>query len=223
MKKNSPAYIIIFMILITLICGAAIATVQSAMKNTLDANARLIRNRTIASAFALQVASTTAEAYDAALAQNLTSDTLRGEGNPVEIFTTRSTPQAVGFIFTGMGFWDNITGIIVLSADLSHVNALRIIEQKETPGLGARIVEASFTQQFNGYTLAWEGDVSKPFSYGPIAGENRSVDALTGATQTSLALERMLNSELTRFKKLYERHQETVTRLALAGGGEWHR
>jgi len=218
MKKNSPAYVILFMVVITLICGAAISFVQSSMKRTLEANDRLAKNRMIASAFGLEVAGSTADAYSAALLQNLTSDTLRGDGAPVEMFTMKSGSEAVGFIFTGMGFWDNITGIVVLSKDLEKVQALRIIDQKETPGLGARITEETFTNQFVGYPLSWQSGSNKPFSFGEIKGENRRIDALTGATQTSLALERMLNSSLNRFKKLYAARTEVVTRLAQAGG-----
>jgi len=218
MKKNSPLYIVLFMMIVTLVCGAAIAYVQSTMKETLAANARLARNRTIASAFNLTVTDQTAAAYDNILAENLTTDTLTGAGAPIEMFTTKKTPASVGFIFSGMGFWDYISGIMVLSPDLSEIRSLRIIEQKETPGLGARITEKSFTDLFADFPLRSATAGQLHFKFGEPAAENgRKIDALTGATQTSLALERIINSELDRFITAYAKSRNRNT---VSGSGE---
>lgn len=212
MKKSSPAYVLIFMVIITLVCGTAIALVQSSMKDTLTANSRLSRNRTIAAAFELTTSRQNAEAFDTLLSGNLEIDTLRGKGDPIEYFT--ATDGRIGFIFSGMGFWDYITGIMVLSSDLSRISTLRIIDQKETPGLGARITEESFTSQFHNFPLR---SGAQRFTFGEAAAEDgKTIDALTGATQTSIALERIINSELFRFEQLYT--DRTATKPATQHG-----
>jgi len=41
MKKNSPIYVVGFMVIMCALCGAAVSFVQFSMKTTLDANALL--------------------------------------------------------------------------------------------------------------------------------------------------------------------------------------
>ena len=38
-----------------------------------------------------------------------------------------------------MGFWDRIEAVVVLTPDLTQVLNIQFMDQKETPGLGARI------------------------------------------------------------------------------------
>ena len=86
---------------------------------------------------------------------------------------------------------------------------IQFLEQKETPGLGARIEEPWFTDQFKGLTIAWDKPVEERVIIGASAdpkAKNR-VDAITGASQTSLALMKSLNRELERFRKVYVKHQ----------------
>ena len=206
MKKNSPVYVLGFMIAVCTVCGIAISSVQFTMKKTLDANARLTRNRTIAAAFSLETAQRTAVAYDSLLAADIKRDTILGSGRSWELFTRREAPHDVGFIFTGMGFWDMITGIIVLSKDLSAISSFEVIDQKETPGLGARIEEAVFKKQFIGYPIIWNLPEEQRITFGdPVGNKTVRLNAITGATQTSMALERILNSELAAFKTAYDK------------------
>jgi Na+-transporting NADH:ubiquinone oxidoreductase subunit C len=104
-----------------------------------------------------------------------------------------------------MGVWDVIEGIVVLTPDLSRIVNITFLEHKETPGLGARIEEKWFTDQFRGISIAWEEEPDKRIVIGPskdLDATNR-VDAITGASQTSLALNKLLNSELEHFRTLY--------------------
>ncbi|MBN1757132.1 MAG: FMN-binding protein [Chitinispirillaceae bacterium] len=204
MKKTSPVYVIGFMIVISAICGTAVSFVHFSMQKTLEANERLSRNRTIAKAFGISVSKQTADGYDTAIAGAIERTSFSGDNRTWELFTRKAAPHDIGFIFTGIAFWDRVSGILVLSNDFSTIRSLEIIEQKETPGLGARIEEEGFKQQFQGYPLNW--DESKQITFGkPDATDgSHRVDAITGATQTSMALERIINSELAAFKTAYD-------------------
>ncbi|MBN1576366.1 MAG: FMN-binding protein [Chitinispirillaceae bacterium] len=208
MKKTSPVYVIGFMVVICALCGAAISFVQFSMKPTLDANARLVRNRTIARAFGITVPQQTAGAYDSALALRIDTTTVADGGRRWQLFTRKEAPHDIGFIFNGMAFWDMISGIIVLSKDLATIRSLEIIEQKETPGLGARIEEPQFKKLFEGFPVDWSQPADKRVVFGEPAGPDGThrIDAITGATQTSMALERILNSELAAFRRIYDHH-----------------
>jgi Na+-transporting NADH:ubiquinone oxidoreductase subunit C len=98
--------------------------------------------------------------------------------------------------FEGQGFWAPIKGVIGIKADLRTITRIAFYEQNETPGLGAQITTDSFTSQFRGKIIS-SGD--KPLSMKmPGAGLGTSdVHAVTGATQTSTRLEKILNDALT--------------------------
>ena len=204
MNKNSPAYVLGFMVVICALCGIAVSSVQFSMKKTLDTNAQLARNRTIARAFNLAVDGQSASAWGSALSRNVKEDSITAEHHRWETFTSLAAPRDIGILIRGMGFWDYITCIIVMSNNLDTIRSFEVIEQKETPGLGARIEEKSFRDQFKNYPVNWAGSSGgKVLTFNAPASNGARIDGITGATQTSIALERFLNSELIAFKKAF--------------------
>lgn len=102
--------------------------------------------------------------------------------------------------FDGQGFWSPIRGVIGIAADLESVLGIAFYEQSETPGLGAEIIRPRFRKQFEaGKKLAPSGSPLAFKSEAEQAGPNE-VNALTGATQTCLRLERMLNERLAQWR-----------------------
>jgi len=83
----------------------------------------------------------------------------------------------VAFAYSGSGLWGPISGIVALNPDLSTLKGVTILHQEETPGLGSRIAEADYLDQFRG----------KDFTAGlKLVPEGRSsasneIDAITGA------------------------------------------
>lgn len=210
MKKASPAYVVGFMIAVCAICSAAVSFVQYSARPLIEANARLARNRIIARAFGIATAPHRAAAYDSLL-EEYVEETAVSAGNRIwRLFIRKEIPRDVGFIFSGTAFWDMVTGVIVLSEDLGLIRSLEIIEQKETPGLGARIEEPGFRDQFKGYAIDWERPDGKRIVFGEtnMRSGNR-IDAITGASQTSMALERILNNELEEFRRIYGNYRQT--------------
>jgi Na+-transporting NADH:ubiquinone oxidoreductase subunit C len=95
----------------------------------------------------------------------------------------------VALFFSGSGLWGEIDGFISISDDMKTLKGLVFTEQSETPGLGGRIDELWFREQFRGVALdSAEGDLIK---YRPEPGGN--VDAISGATSTSKAVLKILN------------------------------
>jgi len=99
----------------------------------------------------------------------------------------------------GKGYWDTIRGFIGIASDRNTVTGISFYEQNETPGLGAEIVQPPFREQFVGKRMA-EGD--RPLGFLPVGsalGESE-VHAITGATQTSTRVERIINEDLAGWK-----------------------
>jgi Na+-transporting NADH:ubiquinone oxidoreductase subunit C len=96
---------------------------------------------------------------------------------------------------SGQGFWAPIKGVIGIKADWKTITAIAFYEQNETPGLGAQITKDAFRSQFNGKVISSTGNplnVKPPSATLGIS----EVHAITGATQTSTRLEKIINEAL---------------------------
>jgi len=103
-----------------------------------------------------------------------------------------SRDGAAAFEFYGPGLWGPISGVASINPDLKSIKAIKIVYQEETPGLGGRIAEHSFLKQFRGKEF-FPRLIFMPEGKSSAVNE---VDAITGATGSSRALERLLNSVL---------------------------
>ena len=104
----------------------------------------------------------------------------------------RGPDDTVAFEFKGSGLWGPIHGIASINSDLKTIRILKILHQEETPGLGARIAEKEYLSQFKN-----KGFVPKLiFTPQGSAKASNEVDAITGATGTSKALEKLLNETI---------------------------
>ena len=209
MNKKSPAYVLSFMAAICLVFGTGISVVNYATQGLLAKNAAMHRNRVLCRAFQLDVAGTSAEAYQQAVDAALRASTVGGRAVYECVAPGK---EGVGFVAGGMGFWDRIDVVVVLSPDRRNVLNVQVLEQKETPGLGARIEEPWFTDQFKGLSVAWEASTERRVLVGanPAPNAANEVDAITGATQTSMALMRFLNDELAAFRAAYSRSPQPL-------------
>ena len=106
-----------------------------------------------------------------------------------------TTAGEVIFEYRGSGLWDEIYGAIAFKPDLETIKGITIIFQRETPGLGSRIGDAEFLDQFKD-KKAFPRIIIAP--EGTASGENE-VDGITGATLSCNAFEAILNSELQKY------------------------
>lgn len=95
----------------------------------------------------------------------------------------------------GRGLWGEIAGHIGLDMTLTKITGINFTLQSETPGLGARIAEDWFKEQFRGMA----GPV-KRVAEGTKDNKSDEFDAITGATITTVAVEKMVNETLQKAK-----------------------
>ena len=101
----------------------------------------------------------------------------------------------------GQGFWAPIRGIIGITADKQTITGVAFYEQSETPGLGARIVEPVFCDAFTGKKLA-EGERLIGIRQVGTTLNNSEVHSITGATQTCVRLEKLINDGLAQWRQV---------------------
>ncbi len=107
----------------------------------------------------------------------------------------KTTEGAVAFEVSGPGLWGQIFGIISLERDLKTIRKIKITHQEETPGLGSRIAESAYLKQFKNKEVLPK-IVFMP--EGKAAGKNE-VDAITGATGSSKAFEKLINTNIEKY------------------------
>ena len=93
----------------------------------------------------------------------------------------------VAFKAQGKGYSSPIESIVGMTKD-GRINAIRILSQNETPGLGTRIAENNFLERF----IGWDVQVPK------------GVQAIAGATISSKAVIDSVEKKAQEIKELIE-------------------
>lgn len=127
------------------------------------------------------------------------------------IFQAKKEGQSIyTFEIAGAGFWDKVSGYIALKEGFRNIAGITFYDHKETPGLGQRIEEGWFQGQFTFWnkTIFREGSLKPELRVtarkGTYDGEatanydkkQNEVDAITGASETSRALDRFISKNL---------------------------
>lgn len=97
--------------------------------------------------------------------------------------------DGIAMILEGPGFWAPISILVGISPDDFSIKGIEILEQLETPGLGARIEEEEFRDQFKG--KFFDKKIVAQIK-GKAPGPN-DVSAITGASLTSKSFENIIN------------------------------
>ncbi|MBN3490046.1 FMN-binding protein [Acholeplasma equirhinis] len=111
------------------------------------------------------------------------------------LYTNNETGQ-MSFRFYGMGLWDTIEGVITFEPDWKTIVKITVTKQAETPGLGGRVAERKYLDNFVG--KEFNEDLEIKIIKG-VAVENYEVDAITGATGTSNAFGNLLTANYRKY------------------------
>ena len=96
------------------------------------------------------------------------------------LYTLLSGGEPIGHAFMahGRGYGGTIDILVGVKPDNESLQGIKIITQQETPGLGAKIIDASFLDQFKGVAVDEVG----------LARDGGRIDAISGATISSSAV-----------------------------------
>ena len=99
----------------------------------------------------------------------------------------------------GTGLWGPIWGFVALESDFKTIYGANFDHKSETPGLGAEIKYASYSDQYTGETISDTTGNFQPIIVvkdGSGSGINSKVDGITGGTITSKGVEEMTTRTL---------------------------
>lgn len=222
MNKDSLLYTVVFSLVVTFILVLPLTVANELTKAQVEQNTRVSDATSILIAMGQTVDKTkptaTIAAYDA-LEKFKKAD---GKLVPVtneEVEKARKAKAAIQPLFfkgegpsgtvwaggfTGPGLWGNVTLALGFSQDLTRIVGYYPIAQVETPGLGARIADQWFVDQFAGQKVPESGVFR--FVAGNGTGDankdNDTLDGVTGATITTNAVRDILNGAVVEMKTL---------------------
>jgi Na+-transporting NADH:ubiquinone oxidoreductase subunit C len=131
---------------------------------------------------------------------------LRLYGNRIEEITGDQTVYIVNkdgskelaFTVQSPGLWGTITALIAFNEEGTRITGIDFVSHSETPGLGGRIDESRFKEQFRGEQISSDPSARVAVVTGQVtvSKEDARVDAITGATRTSESIQILLNKAI---------------------------
>lgn len=128
-------------------------------------------------------------------------DPLEGRQSNILVYRriTNDDSGFYSFEFSGNAMWGPMKGVLTLEADFKTIVKIKILDQEETPGLGARIGEEEVLARFIGKTFPNIVILKTLEELGP----NEVYLGLTGATNTSGKVQSILNTQFMEAYRTY--------------------
>lgn len=200
MKKQALS--IVYMFLITLFFASLVSAVKFLNEAKIEANQIVKLQRIILKVLNIPVRETISNDDLSRLFTAQIKD-IHIDGRTLYIGYEEDgrTIQGYAVPVGGPGFWGPIEGLVGIAPDATKVIALAFYKHNETPGLGGRITEDWFSDQFKDLPL-YPIEGNQNIFYLTMEGTQKAaneLDAITGATNTSSAVEVFLNQDLDYF------------------------
>ena len=230
MNKQSNSYTIIYIIVLVVIVGTALAATSLALKPRQQENANADKMGQILSAALITPAKTEIVAdfgryvtgqfvvnsqgniVDGVKAFDVdvnAQSKLPADKRELPVYVCTTPDGATKYILPvyGAGLWGPIWGYVAFDEDGSTIYGAYFAHQGETPGLGAEIEKPAFSDQFKGKQVFKNGHflpiaVVKAGQQ-PLNGEDY-VDGISGGTITSKGVGTMLDNCLTPYRKFLQ-------------------
>ena len=219
--KNSNAYTFGFAILMVIVVGSLLAVASQGLKTRQEKNATDKKMMSILSAINIDATRENAqEMYNKYVIDSkiISGKDLNAEAFNVDIkkefrdknisVSDRNYPLYICekdgdkyyiIPLVGTGLWGPIWGFVALESDFKTIYGANFDHKSETPGLGAEIKYASYSDQYTGETISDTTGSFQPIIVvkdGSGSGINSKVDGITGGTITSKGVEEMTTRTL---------------------------
>lgn len=110
---------------------------------------------------------------------------------------------------SGKGLWDDIWGYVCIKSDFKTINGSVFDHKGETPGLGSKIKEDWFQDQYIGKLIANDNEFTSVNVLKPGATLNEhQVDGISGATFTGVGVQEMLKRNLVVYYNFFKSNPE---------------
>ncbi len=191
-------YPIFFMIVITIICVGILATFYHMTHKRVEDYQFVQLQKQVLETFDLPT-ETVSEDFQKYI-------TMQTRDN-ITFYEAKRDNNVIGYCFPvqGSGLWGTIRALVALDRDLSRIIGFTIVEQNETPGLGARITESWFLDQFKNKSIRSDNEVIK-FTLIPEdeKADKIEIQQITGATASSRAVVNIIYKNLVEIMQKFK-------------------
>jgi Na+-transporting NADH:ubiquinone oxidoreductase subunit C len=197
MNKESVLYTIGFSFIVTFLFVLPLTIANEGTKPMVAANQELARQKAVLGA--MGIAFKTDKEVGA-----LYAGVKSVERGGAKLYSLdKATGPVYAAEFSGPGLWGVIYGVLAVDGKVSQIEGISILSHNETPGLGGRIDEAWYKDQFRGLKTR-NAAISLSSTEGGIKAsrEGGVIDGISGASRTSQFMVAMLNKRLAEFKKI---------------------
>jgi len=186
---------IVVVALIGIFAGGSLGVMDNYSKEKIELNLNEERKKAVLYTLNIPYADKSAQEIEAVFQSTISDRKLRGIH--YYVYYQEDVIKAYSFPFQGKGLWGSIAGYISVDAQAQTLLGLVFTEHSETPGLGGRMDEAWYKEQFRGIDI----DREEPFVIYGGDGED-SIDSITGATLTSDALLKLINDSILEIRTI---------------------
>ena len=219
--KNSNSYTFGFAVLMVLVVGSLLALASQGLKArqeknatdkkmmsilsaiNIDAtreNAEEMYNKYVIDSKIISVKDLIANAFDVDIKKEFRDKNLSVSDRNYPLYICEKDGDKYYIIpVVGTGLWGPIWGFVALESDFKTIYGANFDHKSETPGLGAEIKYASYSDQYTGETISDTTGSFQPIIVvkdGSGSGINSKVDGITGGTITSKGVEEMTTRTL---------------------------
>lgn len=202
-KKESIGYVIIFTFVICAVFVVLLAVANQITLAQVKANQSYASHYAVLKAFGLADPTTSKAAVESTYSSQVKELAAPAPGMAAYSSVIEGNTY-IAVKITNPGLWGPITAILAADPKAERVRGFEILDQQETPGLGGRIGEPWFTDQFKGEKVGADGKIAvvQGSGKGDPNKDNSQVDAITGASRTSDFVQTLVNKALAAVRQI---------------------
>ncbi|MFW6189511.1 MAG: FMN-binding protein [Planctomycetota bacterium] len=195
---REKTYVIGFVVALCAVCAAAIAAARTAWWPRIEAMQTLDRKRAVLSLFGV-IEPGGADAGE--VLDRFRTRVEVDESGGMRLYSVQGPGGdrlGTAFEVHGKGRNGPVHGVLGVRPDGETIAGIRFYRHRETPGYGGRIATPWFSEKFAGKRLSGP-DGTPGFEVSLSRGGPRTIDAITGATQTTYNVVDAVNRRIRRY------------------------
>ena len=217
MDTNSNLYTIVYATVMVIVVAVILALASSLLKERQERNVELERKQMVLLSVHLGTDAATAEDKGTYIedlyAKHITDSSIVENSKELLLYICRMDNNDRYYIIPlrGTGLWGPVWGYISLRSDFNTIEGAVFDHKSETPGLGAEITTPAFYKQFTDKQIFDNSGkyVSVQVVKGGAApGSKHQVDAISGGTITSEAVEEMISRNVNEYLNFFKSNLE---------------
>jgi len=188
------------MFIVTLVFTSLVTAVKMANEDRIEINREIKLQQTVLKVLGIIEADSYTPPEKISMIFSNRIEEVKSKNKTLYICRDESGEDITGYAFPleGPGFWGSVYAMAAVNKEATRLLGVSFYRHSETPGLGGRISENWFSDQFKNLSLETSEKNKRYFSLTPEGDDKgkNDLDTITGASRTSEAVELFLNREL---------------------------